>query len=165
MDADQIVRERASVVGSALGWLGTPYHHMGERKGVGADCITFLRGAVLDARIGIDSIPMEYYPIDWHMHRDAERYIGALIDYCVEMPPIVERAPLAADFVLFKMGRTFSHGALVLDFPKMIHSVSGEGVVRADFFTTPKMQIVGERGADFGKPRPTRVFSLKRWVE
>ena len=97
---DQIKSERESVVGAALGWEHTPYHHMGEVKGAGADCVSFLRCAIIDARLGIEVSKLEYYPMDWHMHNDAERYMEGLMKYCVEMPATEERVPLPADIIL-----------------------------------------------------------------
>lgn len=160
---EQIAGERESVVGSAKAWLGTQYHHMANRRGIGCDCVTFLRGAFLDAQIGLDIPMMKYYPENWHFHRDVERYMEGLIQYCVEVASVDERPPLPADILLFKHARAYSHGALVIDYPKLIHSVKPRGVEYTDLTLNNRLTHYAESRE--GGPRPTKVFTLKRWVE
>ena len=164
MDAEQIKAERESVVGSAKAWLGTPYHHMAEVRGSGADCITFLRGAFKDARLGLEIEPIEYYPQDWAKHRNSERYMEGMLRYCVEMPPVSERTPEPGDILLFKFARAYSHGALVVDFPNLIHSYVMQGVVRVNLYGDARLTVIGHEGGEQGQPRPIKVFTLKRWV-
>lgn len=38
---------RWKIIAEAREWLGTPFHHQGYRKGIGADCIGFLCGVAL----------------------------------------------------------------------------------------------------------------------
>lgn len=162
MDEAQIKGERESVVGSALGWLGTPYHHMGEVRGVGADCVTFLRCAFIDARIGLIPEPLAHYPQDWHLHRDAEKYMEGLTKYCTEQAPLSERPAEPADILLFQFGRVFSHGALVVSYPNLLHAKNREGVVRVDYSIDQHLRSIGKDGTD--NDRPVKVFTLTRWV-
>ena len=37
--------DRAAVVAAAREWIGTPYHHMADIKGVGCDCAMLLERA------------------------------------------------------------------------------------------------------------------------
>ena len=48
----------------------------------------------------------------------------------VKGPP--ERMPLAGDFVMFKIGHLFAHGAIVVAWPTVIHAVGGAMVVPED---------------------------------
>ena len=48
------------------------------------------------------------YPPDWHLHRSAERYLDWLFDRTGEV-----ETPGLGDVIVFKYGRTFSHGAIV----------------------------------------------------
>src|ERR1700722_17931480 len=86
--------ERTAVVAEARAWLRTPYHHMGRVKGAGVDCATLL--AEVYARAGvIPPVAIPFYPPDWHLHRDAERYLGFVLDYAVELSAVSSQ--LSAD--------------------------------------------------------------------
>lgn len=102
-------RQRAAVVAEARRWLGTPYHHAADVLGAGCDC------GMLIVRVFVDSGLLEPfdprpYPRDWHLHRDEERYLGFVIDRAREVA-----APLPGDVVVFRHGRSFSHGGIVSD--------------------------------------------------
>ncbi len=115
---------REAVVAEARSWLGTPYHHAAQVKSAGADC-AMLPMAVYRAAGLIPDFPVEQYPPDWHLHRDAERYLGVVLRFAREVP-----APTGpGDFVLFRWGRCFAHGAIVVAWPWIIHAVIHVGVV------------------------------------
>jgi cell wall-associated NlpC family hydrolase len=46
-----------------------------------------------------------------------------------------------ADFIVFKFGRTFSHGAIVVDWPLIIHAYIPHGVTLTDALTDG--QLIG----------------------
>ena len=170
--------ERAAVVAEARAWLRTPYHHMGRVKGAGVDCATLL--AEVYARAGVippQTIP--FYPPDWHLHRDAERYLGFVLEHAVELSAISSQlsadqpseliadglkltASLPADIALWRFGRCFSHGAIVVDWPLVIHAYVGKGCVMEDASRARWLAQLGERGV--AKPRPVKFFRLKRWL-
>jgi len=71
---------RAAVVGEAESWIGTPFHHAARVKGAGVDCLMLL--AEVFERAGVTGhIEPQFYVPDWHMHRDAERYMEGLLGY------------------------------------------------------------------------------------
>jgi NlpC/P60 family putative phage cell wall peptidase len=138
-----VSEQRAAVITEARGWLRTPYHHAARVKGAGVDC-AMLPAAVYRAVGLIPDFPVAHYPPDWHLHRDAERYLDVVTRHAVEVP-----APTGpGDFVLFRWGRCFAHGAIVVDWPAIIHAVLHVGVVL-------------DRG-DTGRlaERPRRFFTL-----
>jgi cell wall-associated NlpC family hydrolase len=119
-EADQ----RAAVTAIARSWLGTPYHHAARVRGAGCDCAT-LPAEVYAAAGMIPRIAIEHYPPDWHLHRSAERYLAHVLAHAREVP-----APTGlGDFVLYRWGRAFAHGAIVIDWPTIIHAVVHIGVV------------------------------------
>jgi cell wall-associated NlpC family hydrolase len=118
---------RLKVVEEARSWLGTPYHHMARVKGAGTDCLMMLV-AVYHAAGIIPDIHVPFYPPDWNLHRDAERYYEGLVQYARE----ISRAPEPGDVALFKFGRCFAHGAVVVAWPLVIHAWSGAGVIWGD---------------------------------
>ena len=109
--------QRAVVTAEAATWLRTPYHHMGRVKGGGTDCLMLLAG-VYEAAGVIPHIEVPFYPPDWHLHRSVERYLDGLMQYARE----VKGPPLPGDAVLFKFGRCFAHGAIVVGWPRLIHA-------------------------------------------
>jgi NlpC/P60 family putative phage cell wall peptidase len=126
---------RAAVVAEAQSWIGTPFHHAGRVKGPagGVDCLMLL--AEVYERAGIvDHLTPPFYVPDWHLHRSAERYIEGLLAYAREVT-WDRRAPAPAqpgDIAVFRFGRTFSHAAIVTDWPRLVHAYWQLGVVAGD---------------------------------
>lgn len=122
-------QERDDVVDEAMTWLRTPFHHAGRIKGVGVDCAML----PLEVYSKVGLIPyvekVEGYPLDWHLHRNEERYLQTVLCNAVETD-----TPQRGDFILFQFGRCYSHGAIVIDWPVLIHAYIGMGVIlgRAD---------------------------------
>jgi cell wall-associated NlpC family hydrolase len=138
---------RGFVVAEAESWLRTPYHHMARIKGAGADCLTLLAEVYEKAGV-IPHVEVPFYPPDWNLHRDAERYLEGVtryareILYCADNAPprgraasgesALRREPQPGDVAVFKFGRCFAHGAIVLGWPRLIHAWHNAGVVYAD---------------------------------
>jgi cell wall-associated NlpC family hydrolase len=118
---------RGVVLAEAASWLRTPYHHMGRVKGGGTDCLMLLAEVYRVAGI-IPHVEIPFYPPDWHLHRNAERYLDGLTRYARE----IEGPPRPGDAVLYKFGRCFAHGAIVVAWPRLIHAWHNAGVVCAD---------------------------------
>ncbi len=120
--------QRRKIVQAAREWLGTPYHHRACVKGAGADCATFPLAVYKQCGL----IPAEYrppaYAMQWHLHRSEELYLSEIEKFCCE----IVTPPEPGDFVVFRFGRTFSHGAIVLDWPLIIHSCIPHGVLLTD---------------------------------
>ena len=70
---------------------------------------------------GFDPRP---YPQDWHLHRDAERYLGNITRFCCEV-----ESPQVGGIAVWRFGRTFSHGGIYIGGNQVIHSYIGRGVV------------------------------------
>jgi cell wall-associated NlpC family hydrolase len=101
------MEQRARVVAEARTWIGTPYHNCADVKGAGVDCAMLLIRVFVDCGL-LAPIDPRPYPVDWHLHRDEERYLGFIAGRLVEV-----KRPLAGDIVVFRYGRCYSHGALV----------------------------------------------------
>jgi len=149
--------QRAAVVAEALSWIGTPYHHEARLKGVGVDCAQLLVGVFSAPGVAlIPPIEIAHYPHDWHLHRAAERYLAQVLEHAGEIPG----PPLPGDVVLWRIGRCYSHGAIVIRWPVVVHAYvdapcASENVEHAAWLGT-----IGEaQDADKGKPRPRKFFS------
>ena len=124
VESRKMTRQR--VIDEAITWLGTPFHHLAQVKGAGVDCAQLLI-AVYSAAGLAKAFHPEYYPADWHMHKDEPRFVNTLLDYCDPLPP--DEIPQPADIALFRFGRHAAHGAIVEDWPLIIHAWSDVGAV------------------------------------
>jgi len=155
MSSHLLSSRRAAVVAAARSWLGTPYHTGGRVKGAGADCLTLLAEVYAEANI-TPSIGIPYYPHDWHLHRNQERYLEGLLRFGHE----IEGPPLPGDIALWKFGRCFSHGAIVIEWPLIIHAYVGRACMLENAEAAQWLSHIGEGGQGMAKPRPRRFFSV-----
>lgn len=119
---------REQIVRAAREWLGTPYHHRAAVQGAGTDCAMFPLAVYKECGLIPEDYPPPPYAMQWHLHRSEELYIKELEKFS---RPIAG-PPQPGDFVVFRFGRTFSHGAIVIAWPLIIHSCIPHGVVLAD---------------------------------
>lgn len=110
---------RAAIVAEAESWIGTKYHNHARVKGVGVDCGQLLLGVY--GAVGILPVDFDvgYYPEQWHMNRDEERYLGIVKSFGHEIPG----PPKPGDAVMFKFGKCFSHGGIVTEWPMIVHAI------------------------------------------
>jgi hypothetical protein len=94
----------------------------------------------------VPHIVPEHYSHDWHCHRSEEKYLAWLLQFTKEV-----EAPLPADVAIFKVGRCWSHGAIVVSWPTVIQAWFETTVEYADAAKTPLSQF------------PVRFFTLKEW--
>ncbi len=96
-------------------------------------------------------IETEFYHPTFFMHRDEERFLSYVTPRAFE---VAEKDVKPADFVVFRIGRVFAHGAIVIEpgWPHILHAYKMEG------FVTTGLGDVGELG-----PRPRRFFRPSEW--
>lgn len=136
---------RAAIVAEALSWIGTPYHSHARIKGVGVDCAQ-LPAAIYEAVGLIDPVNPRYSP-DWMLHRDEEKFLSYVLPQARE---ISADDVQAGDMIIWRYGRTYSHSAIVIDLPQVVHAViRGSAVILADI----------TRDSDL-MDRPRRYFSV-----
>ena len=135
---------RARIVAEARTWLKTPYHHMARIKGAGVDCLQILIGIYSAVGLCPPDIDPGYYPNDWMLHRDEERYLEGVSQYAHEMPQGTEPKP--GDFVVYLFGRCYSHSAVVLEPGLYIHALMNQFVQFADPAQPP---LVGRKNKVF----------------
>lgn len=165
--------ERKAVVDAAMGYVGTPYRHAGMVKGSGVDCATLLICAFRDSGIDVDrriskypaiaaaymrnakeGKPIPYYPAEWHLHRVSDKYLSILLHYCREVT-VAE----PADIVVWKFGNAFSHAAIVVEWPRVVHARLRCAVQLDDVDKAMWLSRVGEAGPGQNMPRPMKILS------
>ena len=112
--------ERLAVIAEAKTWLRTPYCSNAMVRGAGVDCAMLLLGVYQKLGYVSPDFNPRPYPPQWHLHRDEERYMNVVKQFGGREIDEKESGP--GDVVLFKVGRVFAHGGIVIDWPIMIHA-------------------------------------------
>lgn len=123
---------RASVVAEARTWRATPYHHHARLKGIGTDCAQILC-AVYEACGLVPHVDPGNYAHDWHLHQREEVYISWL-ELCGAREV---QTPAPADVALFRFGRTWSHGGILVEPGLVLHAYLGRGVIETRLTEEP----------------------------
>ena len=99
--------QRAAIVAAARSWVGTPYHNCADIKGIGVDCGMLLVRVFVDTGL-VPAFDPRPYPVDWHLHRSEERYLGFIFERGREV-----NLPRPGDVMVLRYGRAYSHGGVV----------------------------------------------------
>lgn len=134
---------RDKIIEEALSWQNTPWHHMGEVKGAGVDCAQFVKNVYVNVGL-VEWFDTGYYPQDWMMHKEEERFLGIVERYAKQV-----HRPEKGDIVVYKVGRCFSHGGIVIQWPLIIHAFQPEYSV---------VQAYGDQG--FLRGKLTKFYSV-----
>jgi len=139
---------RKAIIEEALTWCNTPFHDRAGIKNVGVDCAYLPIRVLNSVRFLPEEIPdPDPYSPQIMLHSKEELYLPIVKKY---MHEIQESEVKPADFVLYRVGHSFSHGAIVIEWPNfVIHPVRDRGVI-------------GSHGIEEGflRRRPRRFFSL-----
>ena len=144
-------QERAAVVKEVRSWCGTPYHHEGTIRGSGVDCGQLVIQSFINAGIE-EPVKTDHYPHDWHMHRGTERYLEWVERYMALDWDFGRQAkahyqqlacpPKPGDLLVWKYGRTYSHGAIVTEWPCFVHAYfPAKRVLEEDLIGHPLMSL------------------------
>ncbi len=116
--------QRQRVLQVARTWLHTPWHHKARMRGVGVDCAQLLIAVYAEAGL-FDEFDPGDYSIDRMLHSSEETFQA----WCELFGKRTER-PCAGDAVLWRFGRSYSHGGIVVDWPAaVIHAFRPFGEV------------------------------------
>jgi cell wall-associated NlpC family hydrolase len=111
------------IVEEARSWVGTPYHHHGRVKAVGVDCAMLL--AEVYERAGVvPKVDPGVYDPQFGMHRSQEQFMSWVLKYGTEV-----EEPKVGGVILFKYGRCFSHGGIIVSQASFVHAVINAGCV------------------------------------
>jgi cell wall-associated NlpC family hydrolase len=129
LEADQ----RQMVIDESRSWLRTPFRMNANVKGAGVDCGRFLVSVYGAAGLAVPE-ELDHWPVDWAHHAlaAADPYVKIILDYTSEITN-----PKPGDFCLTRMGRAFSHSAIIIDLPVIIHCTEAHGVVYGNITQYP----------------------------
>lgn len=108
---------RELVVQEAETWVGTPFHHEARIKNHGVDCGQLLIMVYGEFGFIPKNYKLAHYSPDFAQHQDREWYLEIVTEFATEI-----KTPGVGDIVLFKWGRLYSHGGIVVKWPEIIHA-------------------------------------------
>ncbi|MBX3523232.1 MAG: C40 family peptidase [Xanthobacteraceae bacterium] len=119
------------IVAAARGWIGTPYRHQASLKGVGCDCLGFLRGVWREVQGSEPELPPAY-SADWAEAGARETLADAARRHLLEIS-LGEIAP--GDVLLFRWRAHLpaKHCAIIATPKRMIHAHDGAAVAEVYF--------------------------------
>lgn len=117
---------REAVVAEALDWIGTPFHDAAGVKGVGTDCLHFVK--CVYARTGLipDFVIPPYKP-QWFLNQDEPLFLNGLAKYAHQVD-----VAQPGDIAMFNFGRHAAHSAIVVDDITLVHAYQPVGCVTLD---------------------------------
>ena len=122
---------RSAIVSAARSWIGTPYRHQGQLKGVGCDCLGLLIGVWREvmgsaARLN-DGLTIPPYTPDWAEAMKRETFADGLRDYLDEIDVAEAQA---GDIVLFRWRAHLpaKHAGILTARDRMVHAQEGAKV-------------------------------------
>lgn len=127
-----------AIVQEAVTWSGTPYVNHAGIKGAGADCAFFpCRVYQAVGLIPEDFEPPKYSPQAWlNSPRQVDKFHLRVVDTTfldvVEkfFTEITEAEVQPGDLIIYKVVNSWTHGAIVVDYPEnVLHAVVGRGVI------------------------------------
>lgn len=153
MDPQTELQQRQRVVQEAKTWLWTPQRHLGRVKGPrgGCDCATLI--AEVYGSCNVFNAEVRNYNYQWFLHRNDEWYLEEIEKYCDQVSGPPDRWPKPGDLVIYLVGRVYGHGAIILDWPQVIHLNPVSGMVTMD----------NGNSSPFVISRKRRFYIVKGW--
>lgn len=151
--------ERARVCAIARSWLHTPFRDQGKVKGQNGavDCAMLLVAVFQEAGLLDPAYDPRPYPPQFHLHHGEERFLQQ-IEAIIALRGCgqeVGRAPIPGDVIVYRVGRCFSHGGLVVENNHLLHAYYKTGQVSISPLNEIELVTLND-----GRPRPRKIFDL-----
>lgn len=132
---------RDDIVRVARGWIGTPYHHQGSVRGVGADCLGLVRGVWREI-YGREAETPPPYSRDWAEAGGVETMLAAAARHLIAIAPAMATT---GDVVIFRLrpGTVAKHAAILSGASTMIHAMEGAAACEVPLNAWWRRRIAG----------------------
>ena len=139
--ASPMPHTRTRIIALARDWLGTPYHHQASLRGVGTDCVGFVRGIYRELH-GMEAEALPAYTRDWAEGSGRETLLEAARRHLVEIAPFDARP---GDVLVFRWRRnTLAKHCAIFSAPTaMIHALEGAPVTEVALTPWWRRHIAG----------------------
>ena len=111
-------------------WRNTPFRHRCGVKGLGTDCIHFIKCVLQEMKIIGDVTIPEYSP-DWHLHKTHQLLINGILEH-LNVENVGFKNLLNGDLILYFFGKTAAHASIYYD-QHVYQAVNHIGVIRTHF--------------------------------
>ena len=155
-------QERARVCTIARTWLGTPFRDQGKVKGPNGcvDCAMLLVATFQEAGLLDPAYEPRPYPPQFHLHKGEERFLNAIAGIieargCGSEVQRAPRAPIPGDVIVYRVGRCFSHGGIVVENDHVLHAYYKTQRVSLSPLSEIELALLPD-----GKPRPHKLYDL-----
>jgi cell wall-associated NlpC family hydrolase len=155
-DSNEEAVGRAGIIREALTWVGTPFADCADIKGPNGavDCAMLLVRVYVDTGRLKPFDPRPYAP--QHMlHRGNELFIEWVQNKLGGKP--VDK-PKVADLVIWQFGRTFSHGAILINNEEVVHAYAHAQMCLTSRLEEDTLKYVSMSNLNF--PRPVKYFDV-----
>lgn len=123
-----VIATRSRVVAVAREWIGTPFLAGECLKGRGCDCGSLLAGVFAEAGV-IQPLPLGKYDHLAPCMKGDAFYLARIASLADE---VHESRAQPGDIVVYRIGRAYSHAALIVHWPEsVIHADGRRGVTAA----------------------------------
>jgi cell wall-associated NlpC family hydrolase len=155
-DTEAEADARCRFITEALTWTGTPFRDCADVKGPNGavDCAMMLTRSVVDTGLIEPFDPRPYSP-RWHVHRSEEKFV----DWVTEKLHAREvEQPRVGDVMIWRFGRTYSHGAVLVNSQEVLHAYHAAGMVILSRLDEPSLSHIALNALTVR--RPVRYFDL-----
>lgn len=157
-DSPEEAASRAKLLNYAETWIGTPFRDCADIVGPkgGVDCaMSLTRWHVDTGRLP----PFEPRPYSARamLHSEEELFLKWVQD---RLGGVETTDPKPGDVLVWRYGKTFSHGGLLYNSDEVIHAYAYAKMCLVSPLSTAVLDLVGFRGAT-GK-RPRKAFTVGR---
>jgi NlpC/P60 family putative phage cell wall peptidase len=147
--------QRVAIVAEAKNWIGTPYHGHSCLKGHGVDCGQLIYGVFRGCGLVSEIQLPKDYSLQVAKHRVSTEYVDIVDRFFQEIP---ESEAQPGDIVVYKLGHSFSHAAIIVSWPDyVIHAEEHHGVSGAHGIKNPWFRLLGVQAE--------RIFRTFKGVE
>lgn len=119
--------QRAAVIAEARSWIGTPWRHCADVKGQAVDCAMLLVRTFVDTGV-IPAFDPRPYPRTWYLHQEHERFLEWIVDHLGGVE-IARDTARPGDVLVYRIGKCFSHGTVLVDPQTVVHAFYKNGRV------------------------------------
>lgn len=134
------------IVSETKTWLGTPWHHAARVKGAGVDCAMLIREVFV--QVGLSpAFATWIYPEQWALHRGEEQFLQTLERFGRQTTET-----LPGNVIVFKFGRCYSHGGIIIEWPLIIHA-----------FKPVRAVVYEDMSCSALRFRPHRFYEVNAW--
>lgn len=150
---------RAAIINEGLSWVGTPFIDCADIKGPngGVDCAMLLTRVFVDTG-RLKPFDPRPYSRQHMLHKSEELFIDWVQNRLGGKP--VDK-PKGGDLMLWQFGRTFSHGAIIINNEEVVHAYAHAGMCLTSNINEDVLKYVSMSNLNF--PRPVKYFDV--WSE